>query len=50
LNSGLHADYLLEKNPTAGAKIKVDVEEMGLKIAELTMRDANGQSRWRLAL
>jgi hypothetical protein len=27
-------DYLLDKNPTAGAKIKVDVDENGLKIAE----------------
>src|SRR5512143_507145 len=28
------ADYLLEKNPSAGAKIKVDVEGKGLKIVE----------------
>jgi ATP-dependent Clp protease ATP-binding subunit ClpA len=29
------ADYLLEQNPQAGAKIKVDVEGTGLKIADL---------------
>ncbi len=29
------ADYLLEKNPQAGAKIRVDVEGTGLKIADL---------------
>jgi hypothetical protein len=28
------ADYLLEKNPATGTKIKVDVEGKGLKIAE----------------
>ena len=28
------ADYLLEKNPAAGAKIRVDVEGKGLKIAD----------------
>jgi hypothetical protein len=28
------ADYLLEKNPAAGAKIKVDVEDEKLKLAE----------------
>jgi hypothetical protein len=30
----LLADYLLEKNPATGTKIKVDVEGKGLKIAE----------------
>jgi ATP-dependent Clp protease ATP-binding subunit ClpC len=29
------ADYLLEKNPSAGAKIRVDADETGLKIADL---------------
>jgi hypothetical protein len=28
-------DYLLEKNPGAGAKTRVDVEGQGLKIADL---------------
>ncbi len=28
------ADYLLEKNPSAGAKIKVDIDGKGLKIAD----------------
>jgi ATP-dependent Clp protease ATP-binding subunit ClpC len=29
------ADYLLEKNPATGTKIRVDVDEKGLKIADL---------------
>jgi hypothetical protein len=29
-----HADYLLEKNPSVGINIKVDVEGTGLRIAE----------------
>jgi hypothetical protein len=28
------ADYLLEKNPSAGTKIRVDAEEKGLKTAD----------------
>jgi hypothetical protein len=28
------ADYLLEKNPPAGTKIRVEVEGKGLKMAE----------------
>jgi ATP-dependent Clp protease ATP-binding subunit ClpC len=28
------ADYLLEKNPVTGTKIKVEVDEKGLKIAD----------------
>jgi hypothetical protein len=28
------ADYLLEKNPAAGTKIRVDMEGKGLRIAE----------------
>jgi hypothetical protein len=28
------ADYLREKNPSAGTKIKVDVDGKGLRIAE----------------
>ncbi len=34
LNGGLHANYLLEENPSAGTKIKVDVEGKRLKISD----------------
>jgi hypothetical protein len=42
------AGYLLEKNPTAGAKIEVDVAGKGLKVFDFGLRNRKREAAERV--